>query len=71
MCTTEKVWFIAYHAILKSVAKSESWTCHANSVGNQVDLYMKEITQDKQKYIVNEVLHDVYDVEVWTWKAIL
>ncbi len=41
----------------------ESLTAHIDGDKNPADLLMKVICSEKRRYLVNSILHDVYDGE--------
>ncbi len=54
---------VCYHTVRKSVAMGESLTAHIDGDENPADLLTKIICGGKRRYIVNNILHDVYDGE--------
>ncbi|KAL7447662.1 hypothetical protein ACHAXS_000050 [Conticribra weissflogii] len=52
---------VCYHTVRESVAMGESLTAHIDSNENPADLLTKVICGGKRRYIVNIILHDVYD----------
>ncbi|KAL7464684.1 hypothetical protein ACHAXS_005019, partial [Conticribra weissflogii] len=54
---------VCYHTIYKSAAMGESLTTDINGDENSADLLTKVICRGKMSYIVNNILHDVYDGE--------
>ena len=54
---------ICYHTVRESVAMGESITTHIDGTENPADLMTKIITGGKRKYLVNNILHGVYNGE--------
>ncbi len=54
---------VCYHTVRESVAMGESLTTHIDGDENPADLLTKIICGGKRRYIVNNILHDVYDGE--------
>ncbi|KAL7460151.1 hypothetical protein ACHAXS_000615 [Conticribra weissflogii] len=54
---------VCYHTVRESVAMGESLTTHINGDENPADLLTKVICGGKRRYIINNILHDVYDGE--------
>ena len=54
---------VCYHTVRESVAMGESLTAHIDGDENPADLLTKVICGSKRRYIVNNILHDVYDGE--------
>ena len=55
---------ICYHAIRKSIAMGESRTGHVATTENPADLATEIITsQQKQAYLINKLLYDVYNTD--------
>ncbi len=52
---------VCYHTVRESVAMGESLTAHIDGDENPADLLTKVICGGKRRYIVNNILHDVYD----------
>ncbi len=52
---------VCYHTVCKSVAMGKSITMHIDR--RIADLLMKVICGGKRRYLVNSILHDVYDGE--------
>ncbi len=54
---------ICYHTVHMSVAMGKSLTAHIVSDENPTDLLTKVICSGKRRYIVNNIMHDMYDGE--------
>ncbi len=54
---------VCYHTVRELVAMGESLTTHIDGDENPADLLTKVICRGKRRYIVNNILHDVYDGE--------
>ncbi|KAL7447642.1 hypothetical protein ACHAXS_000040 [Conticribra weissflogii] len=54
---------VCYHMVCESVAMGESLTTHINGDENPADLLTKVICSGKRRYIVNIILHYVYNGE--------
>ncbi len=54
---------VCYHTVRESVAMGKSLTAHIDRVENPADLLMKIICGGNRRYIVNNILHDVYNGE--------
>ncbi|KAL7458731.1 hypothetical protein ACHAXS_000432 [Conticribra weissflogii] len=54
---------VCYHTVRESVAIDEFLTAHMNGDENPAHLLTKVICGGKRRYIVNNILHDVYDSE--------
>ncbi len=52
---------VCYHTLCESVAMCESPTAHIDGDENPADLLTKVICSGKRRYIVNNILHDVYN----------
>ena len=52
---------LCYHAIRESVAMNESLVGHVRSENNRADLLTKILFGAKRRYMVSEVLYDIYD----------
>ncbi|KAL7457926.1 hypothetical protein ACHAXS_000413 [Conticribra weissflogii] len=52
---------VCYHTVCESVSMGESLTAHIDGDENPADLLTKVICGGKRRYIVNNILHDVYD----------
>ncbi len=57
----KKNYALCYHTVHESVAMGESLTAHIDGDENPADLLTKVICGGKRRYIVNNILHDVYD----------
>ncbi len=54
---------VCYHTVRELVAMGELLTAQINGDENPADLLTKVICRGKRRYIVNNILHDVYDCE--------
>ncbi len=54
---------VCYHTVSESVAMGKSVTAHINGDENPAALLTKVICIGKRRYIVNIILHDVYNGE--------
>ncbi len=54
---------MCYHTARGPVAMGESLTRHQDCNANPADLLMKVLCGDKRTYLVNTILHDVYNGE--------
>ncbi len=54
---------VCHHTVRESVAMGESLTAHIDGDENPADLLTKVICGGNRRYIVNNILHDVYDGE--------
>ncbi len=52
---------VCYHTVHESVAMGEFLTAHIDGDENPADLLMKVICGGMRRYIVNNILHDVYN----------
>ena len=52
---------IRYHTVHESVAMSESLVGHIPSKENVADLMTKVLYGQKRRYLVSNILHDIYD----------
>jgi hypothetical protein len=52
---------ICYHAVRKSVAMGESLTGHIGMNENVGDLATKVLYWQKRRYMVSQLLYDIYD----------
>jgi hypothetical protein len=52
---------ICYHAVQESVAMGESLTGHIGTNENVGDLTRKVLYGQKQRYMVSQLLYDIYD----------
>ncbi len=51
---------VCYHTVCESVAMGESLTTHIDGDEKHIDLLPKVIYGGKRRYIVNNILHDMY-----------
>ncbi len=54
---------VCYHTVRELVAMGELLTTHIDGDENPTDLLTKIICGGKRSYIVNNILHDMYDDE--------
>ncbi len=54
---------VCYQTVQESVAMGESFTTHIDGDENPAGLLTKGICSGKRRYIVNNILHDVYNGE--------
>ncbi len=54
---------VCYHTVHGSIALGESLTPHIDGDENPTDLLTKVICGRRRRYIVNNILHDVYNSE--------
>ncbi len=54
---------VCYHTVCESVAMGESLTAHIDGDENPADLLTKVICSVNQRYLVNNILHDMYNGE--------
>ncbi len=54
---------LCYHTVCESVTMDESLTTHINGDENPADLLTMVICGGKTRYILNNILHDVYNGE--------
>jgi hypothetical protein len=52
---------ICYHAVRESVAMGESLTAHIGTNENVGDLASKVLYGQKQRYMLSQLLYDIYD----------
>ncbi len=52
-----------YHTVCKSLAMGESITNHIDGNENPADLLTTVLCSGKRQYLVNNILHDMYDGE--------
>ncbi len=52
---------VYYHTVYESVAMGESLTAHTDGDENPADLWTKVICSGKRWYVVNNILHDMYE----------
>ena len=52
---------ICYHVMRESIAMGESLTGHIGMAENIVDLATKVLYGGKRKYMVSNILYDIYD----------
>ncbi len=54
---------VYYHTVCESVAMGESLNTHFDGDENPTDLLTKVICGGKRRYMVNNILHDMYNGE--------
>ena len=57
----KKAHQLCYHALCESVAMNEMLTGHIRSEENVADLATKVLYGSKRKYLVGNLLYDIYD----------
>ncbi len=52
---------VCYHTVRESVAMGETLTAHIPGAENPADLMTKVLSGSKRQYLVQNLLHDIYD----------
>ncbi len=52
---------VCYHAVRESVAMGETLMMHIPGAENPTDLMSKVLSGSKRQYLVQNLLHDIYD----------
>ncbi len=55
---------VCYHAIRESVAMGETLTVHTSGAENPTDLMTEVLLGSKRQYLVQNLLHDIYDKDM-------
>ncbi len=58
---------VCYHAVRESVAMVETLPAHIPDVENPADLMTKRLSGSKHQYIVQNILHDIYDNDMYPY----
>ncbi len=59
----KKNFAVCYHTVHESIAMGKSLTVHIDGNENPIDLIRKVLHDGKRRYLVNNILHDVYGGE--------
>ncbi|KAL7460358.1 hypothetical protein ACHAXS_000815 [Conticribra weissflogii] len=52
---------VSYHTLRDTLAMGETLTAHISCAENPVDLMTKVLSGSKHQYLVQNILHDLYD----------
>ncbi len=55
---------VCYHAVRESVAMGETFTAHMSDAENPADLMKKVLSGSKHKYLVQNLLHHIYNNDI-------